>query len=398
MVRSSRFVWWLPVAVLGVSVSVAEGRKQIFPIGVNQPAPLPYTAPKADGAVVTLLDEQIDPLLSNLLNDHSGVAGSATREDRDVFSGVESARVVPQQRFMSRLPGWNFRVVEKPTKAGEFRYVRFAWKKLGGGGAMVQLSADRGWEQRYVAGPNSVGWAAKSLSPKAPAEWEVVTRDLFADFGAMTIFGFAMTPMDGSALLFDHFLLGRSVEELDKVSESALGKAKPEKPLAGADRDTAWNELLGQDRVKAAAALRQFLATAPDQVEYVATHIPKGDQAVGAKVIRLIGELDSADFDDRQKATDELFKIGAPAVDVLRTAAQSSPSDEVRFRASEILRGKLGTVGGAVSKTAIGARFVRVLEQAGTDEAKKLLGKLSTGDFGPEYSDDARAAITRLGK
>jgi hypothetical protein len=389
-------VWLVPIAVLGALVPAAEARKVVVEgFGPLQPAPLPYPAPKADGAVVSLLDEQIDPLLSNLLNDHAGDTGTATREDRDVFAGVEAARVAPLQRYMGRLPGWNFRIVEKPTKPGEFRHVRFAWKKLGGTGAMVQFFTDRGWEQRYVAGPNTVNWAAKSVSAKAPAEWEVVTRDLFADFGAITVFGFAMTPMDGTALLFDHFLLGRSVADLDAATAAALGKTKPEKPLAGADRDAAWADLLGEDRVKAAAALRQFLAAAPDQVEYVAAHLPKGDPAVGARVIRLIGDLDAADFDARQKAADELAKIGPAAVEMLQTAAQSSPSDEVRYRAADILRGKAG---GGVSKAAVGARFVRVLERAGTDEAKAVLAKLAAGEYGPEYADDARTAAARLGK
>ncbi len=356
-----------------------------------------YIAPASDGPVVSLLDESVEPLLSHLLNDYGGILPAATREDRDVFAGVEAARVAPQQRYSARVPGWNYRIVEKPTKPGEFRYVRFAWKKIGGNGAMMQISTDRGWEQRYVAGQNSVSWNAKSVSDRSPTEWQVVTRDFFKDFGAMTIVGFAITPMDGTALLFDHFLLGRSIEDLDKATDAALGRAKLAKPLEGAERDAAWRELWGQDRGKAAAALRKFLATSPEQVEYIATHLPKTDPQVHSRVLHLIKDLDAMDFDIRQKASDELVKIGPPAVDLLRTAMQTSPSDEVRYRAEEVLVGKVGS-GHALSRSALGSRVIRVLERAGTEESKKLLSKLADGVYGPDYVEDAKAATQRLAK
>lgn len=357
-----------------------------------------YTAPAGDAAVVVLLDENVEPLFPLLNNDNSVPDGAqVAREDRDVFAGVEAVRVTPQQRYSARIPGWNYQIVEKPTKANEFRYVRFAWKKLGGTGVMVQISTDQGWEQRYIAGQNNVGWPARSVARTIPTGWELVTRDLFKEFGPRTVHGFALTPLDGTAMLFDHFLLGRTTDDLDRATDEALGKTKPEKPLDGKDRDAAWDALLGGDRPKAAAALRQFLATAPDQVGYIADRIPKGDREIGGKIVKLIAQLDAPDFDDRQKASDALAKIGPPAVDALRSAALSGPSDEVRYRASEILRGKVGTVGGALTRSAQGSRFVRVLERAATPDAKDVLRKLAAGDYGPEYAEDAKAAAARLG-
>jgi hypothetical protein len=58
------------------------------------------------------------------------------------------------------------------------------------------------------------------------------------------------------------------------------------------------------------------------------------------KIAKLIKQLGSDDFDDREKASAALDAIGAPALDALRDAAKSS-DEEVRKRA-EILVAKIG--------------------------------------------------------
>jgi hypothetical protein len=42
----------------------------------------------------------------------------------------------------------------------------------------------------------------------------VVTRDLFADFGAFTLTGIAFTPGPGEYALFDHVYLARTADDL----------------------------------------------------------------------------------------------------------------------------------------------------------------------------------------
>src|SRR5207249_1108806 len=138
-----------------------------------------YKAPKADGPVVELLDEGVEPLFPLLINDGGGEAGTVAREDRDVFAGVEAVRVTPMQKYRSRIPEWNFKIVEAPKNTGEFRFVRFAWKKVGGAGVMIQFhDPAKSWAFRFYAGRNVMGWEpAKAVSDKVPGEWEVVTRD-----------------------------------------------------------------------------------------------------------------------------------------------------------------------------------------------------------------------------
>ena len=81
--------------------------------------------------------------------------GQTTVETADKLFGKTSLKVTPDQKFSPVIAGWNFPIVEKP-KDGQFRYIRFAWKKVGGTGMMMQLSQGGDWNRRYVAGPNTV--------------------------------------------------------------------------------------------------------------------------------------------------------------------------------------------------------------------------------------------------
>jgi hypothetical protein len=364
-----------------------------------------YAAPKSDGAVVELIDESVEPIFSILNNDNSGETGGIFREDRDVFSGVEAVRIAPLQRYSSNIPGWTFKIVEKPAKGGEFRFVRLAWKKIGGTGIMVQFRAPdaRQWDRRLFAGRNSVNWQpAIQMSDKLPGEWTVVTHDLFKEFGAFTITGFALTAMDGQAALFDHILLGRTVEDLDKTTATALGKEKLAAPLTDKERETLWAEMIGMDAKKAAAALRVFLASAADHTAFIREKLGEApDKEQGARVAKLLAELDAEKFDTREAATEELIKMGAPAIDAVRELARNATNDEVRYRCRVILK-KLGAGAGAaagpVGKAGRLARVVRVLERASTTDARTLLSEIAEGKLAAEVAVEAKAALARLPK
>jgi len=362
-----------------------------------------YKAPKPDGPVVELLDEGVEALFPLLINDGGGEAGTIVREDRDVFAGVEAVRVTPLQKYRSRIPGWDFKIVEKPTRPGEFRYLRFAWKKQGGPGIMIQFHDPvKSWGIRYFAGQNAVGWQpALSVSGQIPEKWQLVTRDLFKDHGAFTMTGVAFTAMYGEPAhaLFDHMLLGRTIADLDKSTDLALGRTKPAKPLEGKERDRLWDDLRGLDRPRATTAIRAFLATAPEQVEFIRDKIavPNPDKERAAQIRQLAADLDDDEFETREKATDALVKIGAPAIETLRTLAANSESDEVRFRARIVLK-KLRAEGSPISASGKMARVVRVLERADTSEARDLLARMAEGEFGFDGAADARAALQRMPK
>ena len=58
----------------------------------------------------------------------------------------------------------------------------------------------------------------KDVAPEAPTEWTVVTRDLYKDFGALHVNGISLRILGQGEALFDHVYLGRTIEDLDKLS------------------------------------------------------------------------------------------------------------------------------------------------------------------------------------
>ena len=143
-----------------------------------------------------------------------------------VFAGKFALGMTPLQRDGVKIPGWNFVVREQP-QPGEFRFLRLAWKKRGGGSVMIELASQGNWPDakvangRYVAGPNTTGWAAVSVAETAPTEWTVATFDLWKDIGDFTLTGFAPTCDRGEEAFFDSIILGPSPASLDAYRPGA---------------------------------------------------------------------------------------------------------------------------------------------------------------------------------
>jgi hypothetical protein len=359
--------------------------------------PPAYVAPKGDGPVVELLEDGLDPVIPLLSNPDGAQQGTAAREDLDVFAGLSALRVKQVQKYHPTLPGWGYRIVEKPANPGEFRYLRFAWRKLGGTGIMVQLHEEKQtWSVRYVAGPNTVGWGAKAVAENAPEGWTIVSRDLFADFGELKLTGIAFTPMDGEGGLFDHVLLGRTEADLDKATDAALGRTKPAKKLTDAERAAYWGDLSNPDPAKAAAALRALLASAADHVAFIRKEAEaRATDEQTRRVEQLIANLDSDEFAVREAATAELKRIGAAAVAALEAVVKTSESAEVKYRAADLLRGIVGRVGSTPTAAIRAARAARILEQAHTAEADQLLEEMARGTYGEFYAEGAKTALRR---
>jgi hypothetical protein len=151
--------------------------------------------------------------------------GQIRLEGGEKYSGSSSVRVTPDQRFNPALSSLGVKIRKDPGP-GEYRYVRFAWKKQGGNQLCLQLNHDGAWgptvggtgaKFRYHAGPGDCYGASLRVAPRLPNRLTVVTRDLYADFGEFTLTGLALSPIDGQFAVFDHIYLGRTVDDLDSV-------------------------------------------------------------------------------------------------------------------------------------------------------------------------------------
>jgi hypothetical protein len=156
--------------------------------------------------------------------------------------------------------------------------LRFAWKKRGGQNILLQLNANgtfgplRGAEGpafRYEAGPagNRFNAAAIQVDAKLPNGWTVVTRDLFADFGAFRLDGLAFTPGDGELAWFDHIYLARTPDDFKGCLEPL--PAEPPLPIfedqpevvAALTQGGGMATLLPDDKFSGAASIK----VTPDQ-------------------------------------------------------------------------------------------------------------------------------------
>lgn len=161
---------------------------------------------------VVLIDD--DPSITNALTEGEG---TATMIFGDASRGNGSLQITPPQRNSPQISGWQYRIREKPG-LGEFRYLRFAWKSVGANGIMLELASDGEWLvaglplRRYASGHNTTGWQAVQISPEVPQKWVTVTRDLWQDFGDLTITGIAPTVCGGAAH-FDQVELLRSLQD-----------------------------------------------------------------------------------------------------------------------------------------------------------------------------------------
>jgi hypothetical protein len=152
--------------------------------------------------------------------------GTATIEPADKASGKASIKVTPDQKFNANLPGLQVKIKENPVP-GEFRYIRFAWKKKGGAAICLQLNHDGAWgpggsgkegaKFRYHSGPAEVYGGSLAVGDKLPEGFVVVTRDLFADFGEFTLNGIALSPVDGEFALFDQIYLGKNMADFELI-------------------------------------------------------------------------------------------------------------------------------------------------------------------------------------
>lgn len=168
--------------------------------------------------------------------------GKGRLVQEDAYAGSTALEITPLQRDGAKIPGWSFVIREKP-QTGEFRFLRLAWKKRGEGSVMIELAADGTWPDakvakgRYVAGPNTTGWAAISVNDEAPAEWTVETFDLWQDIGDFTLTGIAPTCDRGEEAFFDSIILGPTVASLDAYQPGVSGGPVDTTPIGDAFTD-----------------------------------------------------------------------------------------------------------------------------------------------------------------
>ncbi|MGE0607980.1 MAG: hypothetical protein AB7O62_12870 [Pirellulales bacterium] len=217
-----------------IAVPLLEHAGQEVAISIVQP-------PTGEGAVIdwrALALAQRPPGALPLLDNHALLAQQLNEGD-GAIAAVEAAagevarplEVTAGERRGAALPGLPVRIRPSP-RLGEYRYLRFRWRKLGGERISLGLAHDgrfgplqAGETQakasfRYDAGigGQTLG-LARRLDNKLPERWTDVTRDLFADFGEFDLTGLSLVCPDGNAAQFDSIYLLRTESDVRKLEE-----------------------------------------------------------------------------------------------------------------------------------------------------------------------------------
>jgi hypothetical protein len=174
---------------------------------------------------------------------------------------------------------------------------------------------------------------------------------------------------------------------------SLRGPAPRPAPLGGAELETLWTDLFGDDAARAYTAIGT-LAAAPEQALPLLKGVLRPVPAVDAEQVRrLLKQLDDDDFETRERATADLEKLAGVAEAELRKALEGAPTAEVRERLKKILDAE-GR--GPPPERLRQGRALEVLEAAGTPQAKKLLEELAKGAPQAWLTGEAKAALDRL--
>jgi hypothetical protein len=208
-----------------LAVSLAEYQRavpreidvELRQLAVADSAPVEYRAIQAAQQLPTLYLVLEESAAGAPLDMATAVAG-ATLVDDDRYHGARSVRLPAGGEYRLPLPA-AVRIRERPAW-GEYRLLRFAIRKHGGGRAALALETAQPREQpaRYDAGSGQPAYgSAKRVLPNLPDEWIVITRDLFADFGDLDVNALWLGCPDGEAALFDHVYLARGHYDLDRI-------------------------------------------------------------------------------------------------------------------------------------------------------------------------------------
>jgi RNA polymerase sigma factor (sigma-70 family) len=158
----------------------------------------------------------------------------------------------------------------------------------------------------------------------------------------------------------------------------------------------AWRALAGDDAEEADRAICTLAAKEGQSLAFLGRHLQPARVAEAERWARLIADLDNDEFAVRERATQELERLGEQAEAPLRQALNKSPSPEPRRRLERLL----GQLRGQPPAPELlrSLRAIEVLEHVGTPQARDLLETLARGTAEARLTREAKASLERLSK
>lgn len=171
-----------------------------------------------------------------------------------------------------------------------------------------------------------------------------------------------------------------------------LQAPEPGRPARKYAADDRWAALAGREAGPAYDAVCDLAARPDVAVALLSQRLRPARR--DDRMERLVADLDSRQFAERERATRELERLGGQAESALRRAVGDRPSLELRRRADQLLAALDRLITDPETLRAI--RAVEVLERVGTPAARLLLEELAAGDPDARLTREAHASLQRL--
>jgi hypothetical protein len=157
-----------------------------------------------------------------------------------------------------------------------------------------------------------------------------------------------------------------------------------------------YSALASDDAAKAYKAIWSLVAAPKESVPFLAERLKPAAAVDEKRIAAFVAALDSEKFAEREKATEELGKLGEAAEPALEKLLKGTPSPEARRRAEAIVAKLGGVVTNPEQLRTL--RAIEALEHIGTPEAMQVIEKLAKGAAGARETEDARRSLERLKK
>ncbi|MBY0527862.1 MAG: sigma-70 family RNA polymerase sigma factor [Gemmataceae bacterium] len=208
-------------------------------------------------------------------------------------------------------------------------------------------------------------------------------------------------PISGLALATDGKTLVSGSSDTTALVWNVADVNKEEKPapveLDANRTETLWKDLSADDAKVADAAIRA-LSAAPKSVTFLAERVKAVTPPNAEQVKQLILDLEGdKPFAVRQKATDELEKLGELAADALQKVLDEKPGLETQMRIERLLA-RLVNAAAPPPDLLRSLRALEVLEDLGTPEARQLVETIAKGAGGAQLTRQARETLNRMPK
>ncbi len=160
-----------------------------------------------------------------------------------------------------------------------------------------------------------------------------------------------------------------------------------------------WSDLASSDPAKAYVATVKLAANGDATVRQIRELIrPAEDNALIKQIRAGIANLDSDEFEMREKATEDLRRVGVAAEAALVLTFEQERSQESRSRSTALLNEIAKKNGIRPAESIRSIRALEVLEWIGSEQALDYLRQLAAGAAEAEITHAASSSLDRIGR